>query len=204
MDLFWFSSAVPESPAFANRIRRSPVRGSVRSLELHTRRYKVPKTVRFRVPLTRRFRETGSAGTRRCVATFGVGPSEDLPDTCPNNPWMSPSTDAWAPIRFRIVFVRPADRPERQFARIAIPEGPATRVTPGKPAGTHRTKQPFGVRTEGSTHPKADPSSTASGIDGYASTPSETILGTFAGKSEDLPAGPSTRKYPTPGSGIPT
>jgi hypothetical protein len=203
MDRFGLQSPT-RRPAFADRTRRSAVRGSVRFLELHTRRYEIPKTVRFQVSLTRRLPETSGADIRRCVTTCGVGPSEDLPDTCPIHPWMSPSTDALSadPLPHRVC---PARKSPRKVIRADCDS--RRPHNPGH-AGQARRHPPnqttIWCLDRGRTDPKAGPSGTAFDINQHASTPTKTVFGTFARQPEDHPAGPSTRKYPTPGSHFPT
>lgn len=169
--------------------RRPPVHGSVRLLEHYTRRSSVPKIVRFQAALA-----------QRRPATGGVGPSEDLPNTCPNHPRMFR-----APAHGHPVSVRPADHPEERSALVPVPEGPVTQIAPGKPVCDLPNQPPVGVWTEGEVparRPVLPVPLLASRW--HASTPSDANRGTFAAQSGDRPAGPMARKPPTPESCAPT
>jgi len=135
---------------------------------------------------------------RRCAATFGVGPSEDLSNTCPL------TSGCRHPAMFgrqSVTVLRlsgPPTAPKGCLRRL-LTRGSATWIAPGKPVDDPPNQTTIWCLDRGrSTYPKVDSSSAAFDINQHASTPIKDLAGTFAKRSGDRPAGPTTRRFPTP------
>jgi hypothetical protein len=141
---------------------------------------------------------------RRCAATFGVGPSEDLSNTCPlTSGCRHPAMLGRQPVTASRLS-GPLTAPKGCLRRL-LTRGSATWVTPGKPVANPPNQTTIWCLDRGrSTYPKVDSSSTVFDINQHASTPIEDLTGTFAKRSGDRPTGPITRRLPTPGSLWPT